>query len=258
MKLNVVKLGFAYWNKPVLNDVGFEAAGGDFVAVVGPNGSGKSTLLKCIDGILKPKTGSIFIDGKNINSLSSLRLAQIIAYVPQSEGGGFPATVFETVLMGRKPRASWTPSEFDLKKTAAIIKQLGLGDLAFRDLDRLSGGQRQKAIIGRALAQETPLLLLDEPTSNLDIKHQLEVLELLKEQTRQGTAVVVAIHDLNLAARYADKIIMLHQGTVFAAGGPEVLSQANIESVYGVKVKIIRENGRLLIASAEAAGEKVG
>jgi iron complex transport system ATP-binding protein len=160
--------------------------------------------------------------------------------------------------MGRKPHMSWTPGEVDLQKTAQVIEQLHLNDLALINLDQLSGGQRQKVLIGRALAQDTPLLLLDEPTANLDLKHQLEVLELLKAQTQKRVTVIVAIHDLNLAARYSNKLIMLHQGMIFAAGGAEILNQPNIEAVYEVQVKLIRDNGRLLVIPEQMAGEKVG
>ncbi len=258
MKLQVRDLRFAYQSQPVLNQIVLEVETGDFVSIVGPNGSGKSTLLRCIDNILKPKTGTILIDGQNIAALSGTILAQNIAYVPQSEGGGFPANVFETVLMGRKPHVAWSPGRNDLQKTAAVIEQLGLEELALRDLSQLSGGQRQKVFIGRALAQETDLLLLDEPTANLDLKHQLEVLELLKKQTRKGIAVVVAIHDLNLAARYSNKVIMLREGAIFAAGGTEVLNQENIEKVYEVKVMIMKEKDRLIVVPEETAGEQVG
>jgi iron complex transport system ATP-binding protein len=258
MRLQIQAVEFAYRSKPILNRVNFTVQTGDFVALVGPNGSGKSTLLRCIDGILKPQTGCVLIDGEKSGALGGAALARRIAYVPQSEGAGFSVSVFETVLMGRKPHMSWTPGEADLQKTAQVIAQLRLDDLALVNLDQLSGGQRQKVLIGRALAQDTPVLLLDEPTANLDLKHQLEVLELLKAQTQKGITVMVAIHDLNLAARYSNKIVMLRQGAIFAAGGAEVLNQPNIEAVYEVKVNIINVQGRLLVIPEQAAGEKVG
>ncbi|MCL6591322.1 MAG: ABC transporter ATP-binding protein [Firmicutes bacterium] len=258
MKLQVRDLRFSYQSEQVLDQIVLEVETGDFVSIVGPNGSGKSTLLRCIDGILKTKAGTVLIDGKNITAMSGTVLAQNIAYVPQSEGGGLPANVFETVLMGRKPYIAWSPGRDDLQKTAAVIEQLGLEELALRDINQLSGGQRQKVFIGRALAQDTGLILLDEPTANLDLKHQLEVLELLKAQTRKGIAVIAAIHDLNLAARYSNKVIMLREGAIFAAGGPEVLNQENIEHVYEVKVMIIKDKDRLIVVPEETAGEKVG
>jgi iron complex transport system ATP-binding protein len=258
VQLQIDSVKFAYRSKPILNQISFTVQTGDFVALVGPNGSGKSTLLRVIDGILKAQSGCVLINGENTGGLKGAALARQVAYVPQSEGAGFSVNVFETILMGRKPHMSWAPGAADLQKTAQVIEQLRLNDLALTNLDQLSGGQRQKVLIGRALAQETPLLLLDEPTANLDLKHQLEVLELLKTQTQQGITVIVAIHDLNLAARYSNKIIMLQQGAIFAAGGTEVLNQPNIEAIYEVQVKLIRDNGRLLVIPEQTAGEKVG
>jgi iron complex transport system ATP-binding protein len=258
VQLQIEAVEFSYRSKPILNRISFAVQTGDFVALVGPNGSGKSTLLRVIDGILKAQTGSVFIDGKNTRGLDGASLARQVAYVPQSEGAGFPVNVFETILMGRKPHMAWAPGTVDLQKTAQVIEQLCLNEMALTNLDQLSGGQRQKVLIGRALAQDTPLLLLDEPTASLDLKHQLEVLELLKTQTQKGITVIVAIHDLNLAARYSNKIIMLHQGAIFAAGGVEVLNQPNIETVYEVQVKLIKDNGRLLVIPEQTAGEKVG
>jgi iron complex transport system ATP-binding protein len=258
MQLQIQAIEFAYRSRPILNRISFTVVTGEFVALVGPNGSGKSTLLRVIDSILKPQAGCVLIDGQNAGALGRAALARQIAYVPQSEGTGFAVNVFETILMGRKPHMSWTPGETDLQKTARVINELHLDDLALTNLGQLSGGQCQKVLIGRALAQDTSLLLLDEPTANLDLKHQLEVLELLKTQTQNGTTVIVVIHDLNLAARYSDKIIMLHQGEIFAAGGAEVLNQPNIEAVYEVQVKLIKDNGRLLVIPERTAGEKVG
>jgi iron complex transport system ATP-binding protein len=258
MIIKVDKLSFQYQHIPVLREISFEAAEGDFLAIVGPNGSGKSTLLKCMNGILQPKAGAVAIDGEQVSAIGRRKLARCIAYVPQSEARSFPISVFETVLMGRRPHASWRPSRSDLEKTAAVLSRLKLEELAFREINKLSGGQRQKVNIGRALAQETPVLLLDEPTSNLDLKHQLEVLDLLTELTRQGITVIISIHDLNLAALYSNKVVMINEGKVFATGGREVLNQENIEAVYGVRVRMVQEKDRLNFIPMEVAGERVG
>lgn len=228
------------------------------MALIGPNGSGKSTLLRCIDGILKPKAGQIFIDGQDTGRMDPTVLARHLAYVPQSETSGFPVNVFETILMGRKPHMAWIPSEADLQKTAAVIEQLHLNDLALTKINQLSGGQRQKVLIGRALVQDSALLLLDEPTASLDLKHQLEVLDLLKMQTQKGISVIIAIHDLNLAVRYCNKLILLNQGEIFAAGGAEIINEANLEAVYEVKVSIMRNNRNLIIIPETTVGEKIG
>lgn len=254
MKLQALGVEFSYNSHPVLNDVNLSIESGQFVSIVGPNGSGKSTLLRCIDRILTPRRGVIRINERELKDFSVMELAQAVGYVPQNETGNHGITVFEMVLMGRKPYGDWGPSPDDLRKTAAIIDQLGLKELAQRGIGTLSGGQRQKVCIGRALAQEAALILLDEPTANLDLKRQLEVLDLLKEETRRGVSVLVAVHDLNLAAQYSDQIIMLSNGEIFSAGGTEILNEENIETVYGVKVNLVSNGLQRVIIPIRTAG----
>ncbi len=167
--------------------------------------------------------------------------------MPQSEGGTFPATVFDTVLLGRKPHIQWSPQQKDLEITAAVIEKLDLSEISLKSINKLSGGQRQRVFIARALAQEPEILLLDEPTANLDLKHQLEVLKVLKELSHQGITVVIAIHDLNLALQYSDKFVLLKEGEIFATGGKEIISNKNIEKLYDIKVKIIKDDGHFII-----------
>jgi len=246
-KINIRNLDFSYNGSLVLNNINHIFEEGKLFSIVGPNGSGKSTLIKCIDALLKPKKGSIYLDEKNISGMSSAELAKKIAYVPQSEHSTFPATVFDTVLMGRKPHINWSPSERDLKICAEVIQQLDLQDITLKYINKLSGGQRQRVFIARALAQQPEILLLDEPTANLDLKHQLEVLRILKELTQKGITIIIAIHDLNLALQYSDHFILLKDGVIFASGGKEIISDKNIEKLYGLKVKIISENGNCFI-----------
>jgi iron complex transport system ATP-binding protein len=255
VKLKVDNIWFSYNSAPVLDKVTFKLGCGEVLAVVGPNGSGKSTLLKCIDQILKPKSGVIRIEGKKINDYSNEDVAKKMGYVPQSNGKSFPSTVFDTILLGRKPHIRWGPTSTDFNIVSKVINSLKLEDLTLRDINELSGGQRQKVIIGRALAQEPSILLLDEPTANLDLKHQLEVLKLVREQANKGVSAIIAIHDLNLALRYSDKILMLDKGKVFAAGGLDVLTPENIESVYDVKVRVVKDNGRILVIPEEPNGD---
>jgi len=247
MKIIIHDIEFSYNGIPVLKNVNNRFEKGDFVALVGPNGSGKSTLIKCLNGILKVQKGAVLIDNKAINFFTSNDLARKIAYVPQSENKNTVLTVFDTVLLGRKPFINWKPARRDLDKTAEIIKMLHLDHVAMKDFNKLSGGQQQTVLIARALAQEPEILLLDEPTANLDIKHQIEVLEILKSLSEKGITIIIALHDINTAVRYASKIMMLKEGKVFACGGRETITEQNIERLYDIKVKIIKDNNHFFI-----------
>ncbi|MBN1158951.1 MAG: ABC transporter ATP-binding protein [Bacteroidales bacterium] len=247
MKITVQDIEFSYNGSPALQNVNTGIEKGDFVALVGPNGSGKSTLIKCLNGILKTRKGTVLIDEKPINAFTPGELAKEMAYVPQSENRKSALHVFDVILLGRKPYIYWKPTDHDLRITANIMKTLHLEDLAMRDVNKLSGGQQQTVFIARALAQEPDILLLDEPTANLDIKHQMEVLELLKEQADKGITVIIALHDINMAMRYANKIMMLKEGTLFASGGTEIITKENIEKLYDIKVHIIREHENIFV-----------
>ncbi|MFO7924979.1 MAG: ABC transporter ATP-binding protein [Bacteroidales bacterium] len=247
MKIQIKDIEFSYNSTPVLNNITTNIEGGDMVALVGPNGSGKSTLIKCLNKILIPQKGAIFIDDKLIDNLPSVELAKKMAYVPQNENKSIGVNVFDMVLTGRKPYINWKPSKKDLDITAKIINTLQIQDIAMKDVNKLSGGQQQMVYMARALAQQPGILLLDEPTANLDIKHQLEIMELLKGFSKQGIIIIIALHDINMAIRYASKFIMLKEGNIFATGGKEVLSEENIESLYNVKVHLIRESNRIFI-----------
>ncbi len=217
------------------------------LAIVGPNGSGKSTLIKCINGVLKPKQGTILLDEKDTASLSLMQIAKRIGYVSQSNAVNiFPITVFDAVLLGRRPHLSWRNSERDLEKVEEVLQLLKMENYALRDMHELSGGEQQKVLIARALAQEVDILLLDEPTSNLDVKHQLEVMEIIRTLAIQrGLSVIMAIHDLNLAAKYADQIAMLKDGGVYCVGEPAAVFTAdNVRSVYGIDVIVRNESGK--------------
>jgi len=240
VKLMIKELSFSYGSCPVLQGLTLEVGEGEIAGIVGPNGSGKSTLLRCLARVLKPRQGVIFLDGKKAAGMSPGELARKLGYVPQAAAEAFPFTVLETVLMGRKPYLKWGVTKRDLEVVGQALKYMGIEDLAERYLDQLSGGQRQKVLLARALAQEPEVLLLDEPTSSLDIKHQLEVLELVKHRVqREKSTVVMVMHDLNLAARFSDQIIILKDGCIFAAGRPKtVLNTENIAIVYGVEAVV--------------------
>ncbi|MGE5349325.1 MAG: ABC transporter ATP-binding protein, partial [Actinomycetota bacterium] len=178
-------------------------------------------------------------------------LARHMAYVPQSQYNLFPATVFDTVLLGRNPYITWSPGANDRRITAEILVKLGLDDIALKDINKLSGGQRQRVFIARALAQQPAVILLDEPTANLDLKHQHEILQLLRQLSLDGMTVVVTIHDLNLALKYCSRFLVLDEGNLVAEGGREIIGEKLVEEIYRVKVKIIRDDDNVYILPVE-------
>ena len=248
--ITVKDLSYAYGDREVLREIEFYVNYGETLFIVGPNGSGKTTLLKCLANILKPK-GAIYIEGQELLQLPRREIAKRIGYLPQ-RGEVSNLTVFDAILLGRKPYMSWGPSQRDLKIVNEIVDALELKDLALRRLTELSGGELQKVLIARALVQEPKIILLDEPTNNLDLKNQVEIMKLLKRIViERGVAAIITTHDLNLAALYADKIIMLKEGRITAIGGVDVLNPENIEKVYGVKPKIVQHDGRPIILPAD-------
>ena len=244
MKLKVEDVEFGYNGTLVLEGISIDLGRSEIIGIVGPNGAGKSTLIRCIDRILTPKGGTILLDGADISNMTRMEIAKEMGYVPQTATRVFPATVFDTVLMGRRPHLGWKSSEEDVDKVLEILELLGITEFAMRDFNEISGGQQQKVLIARALAQEADILLLDEPTSNLDIRHQLEVMDIMQGIVRNnGISAIVAIHDLNLASRYTDRLLMMNGGRIFAAGSPEsVLTVENIRRAYGVEA-LVKSDG---------------
>jgi len=260
VRLKVKDMEFNYASVHVLKDICIELAASEMLSVIGPNGAGKSTLLRCIDRILSPQKGCILLDGQNIKKMSRMELAKKMGYIPQSATQVFPATVFDVVLMGRRPHIGWRSGEEDTEKVLETLQLLNIEDLSMRDINELSGGQQQKVFIACALTQEPDVLLLDEPTSNLDIRHQLEVMDIIKNIVREKKiSAIMAIHDLNLAARYADRIIMMNSGKIFSAGDPvSVLTPDNIKEVYGVEAEVIDKRGRPHIVPIRAVRQNEG
>ncbi len=247
MILSVEKIGFSYKNNPVLLDVNFKVKKGELVSILGVNGSGKSTLMKCINRILKYKQGLIMVEDRNVKKMKEIEVAQKIGYVPQSSERGF-LTVFDAVLMGRKPYMGWDASKKDIKLTEDILETLNLEEYALRYINELSGGELQKVVLARALVQNPKILLLDEPTSDLDLKNQLEVMEIIREVSKvHKIASVVVMHDINLALRYSDKFVILKEGQIFAAGGRDIITPDIIKETYGVEVEIENFQGIPLV-----------
>lgn len=247
MNIEVQELRFRYNGDQVLKGLSFQVSRGDFLAIVGPNGAGKSTLLKCLDTILKPEYGTILVDGRRLEEIHRKQRSRLIGFVPQGEVNPYPSTVFETIMTGRRPYIEWDPSKEDLDVVAQVIADLKLDEIALRKTDEISGGQRQAAIFGRIVAQDPQVFLLDEPTANLDLKHQMGLLSKLEEFASSGKIVVIAIHDLNMALKYCNRFIMLRDGAIFASGGREIMNEHNIEQVYDVVVSIHRKDVQIFV-----------
>lgn len=260
MNIAVQNVCFSYNSHPILQDVSLNVKQGQIVSIVGPNGAGKSTLLKCMVRLLKPQTGTVHLDGKDIVGKNSRELAKAMGYVPQNTRDVFSFTVLETVLMGRKPHVTWNVGDEDFRVVTQVMKFLGIEKLAERPIDQLSGGQKQKVFVARALAQQPTIFLFDEPTSNLDIRHQLEVFATIKQLAEtEGRTVIVVVHDLNIASRFSDTIVMLKKGTIYAAGKPEqVITEDNIRKVYNVSATIIETKYGHYVVPIEPLGETAG
>jgi iron complex transport system ATP-binding protein len=239
-------LGFAYGHAPVLTGLDLRFEPGLFHAVIGPNGSGKSTLLDLLAGHRRPGTGEVLINGSPVGSIAPSALARLTALVPQEMDFNFPFTVREAVLMGRHPHIPRfsRPTQADLDTVSAAMHATDVAHLAGRTLAELSGGERQRTVLARALAQATPGLLLDEPTSSMDIRHGLAVMSELRRLARQERRTVIAVlHDLNLAAAYCDRIVILDHGRTHSRGSAhDALTPEAIRDVFGVCANVTRRN----------------
>lgn len=239
MVLDISSLSFNFGSKNILADIDLSIKDNGIVGIIGPNGSGKSTLLKCIYRVLKPKTGTIFIDGKNINDYQFKETAKKMAVVAQHNDTHFDFNVLEMVLIGRSPHKKFMErdSAEDIELAYKALEQVNMKDFSDRNFSSLSGGEKQRIILARALVQNTDCLILDEPTNHLDIKHQLHFMSLAKDLK---ITVISAIHDLNIAAMYCDKIYALKEGQIIASGSVnEVITEEVIKTLYDVEAKII-------------------
>jgi ABC-type cobalamin/Fe3+-siderophores transport system ATPase subunit len=245
--LAAIAVTAAYGSRVVLRDCSFAMTSGEIVAVVGPNGAGKSTLLRVLAGLLRPTAGSVALGGQDLATFSRSAVARRIGVVPQIFDTLFPFTVREVVALGRTARlgAFGRASAEDVAAVERAIVDLELTALASRRIDRLSGGERQRAVLAMALAQETAVLLLDEPTVHLDPGHQLATLELLRElATRRQLAVCAVLHDLNLASAFASRIVAIADGRVVRDGSPlEVLRSDLVKAVFGDGLEVIARDG---------------
>ena len=246
--------------KTLLDRADLKAAHGQMVGLIGPNGAGKSTFLRAISGVLRVQSGSIHLDGADLRSLTSKEIAAGLAIVPQIVPYTHGFTAMELVLMGRYPHLGrfQIEGQGDERIARNAMRQTETEQFADRTLDTLSGGERQRVIVSRALAQQPRILLLDEPTANLDVLHQLKVLGLVRQLVDDGLTAVAAIHDLNMAARFCDRLVLLQEGRVLAEGAPEeVLTPKLIAQAFGVKAAVYQDpntgsHAISLIAPADA------
>jgi iron complex transport system ATP-binding protein len=242
--IEVDSIFFRYHQDWVLQDVSFQVRKGEFVGVIGPNGSGKTTLLKILYRLLSPQQGEVFFDRLSLEKMSRGEIAKKIAVVAQETYPAFPFRAIEMVLMGRSPYLGHlmfeSPKDLEIAKKA--MEWTETLPISQRPIDELSGGERKRVYIARALAQEPEMILLDEPTSNLDIHHQVEFLDLVLSLNREkGLTILMASHDLNLASEYCDRLIFLQNGKIYKMGSPEeVMTRENIEKVYGCEVWVDR------------------
>lgn len=239
---------FAYQkSKDILNNIAFETESGHCLAILGNNGAGKSTLLRCLNKILKPYSGKIVVCEQDISELKRREIARTVSYVAQ-HGNIDQCTVFDAILLGRKPYIRIEPTAHDLQIVRDVIQRLGLNGYEMRLLTELSGGEVQKVMLARALAQQPRVLLLDEPTSNLDLKNQHEVMSLAAMIAKEDQMlVIVVIHDLNLAIRYCDRFLFLRDGMVYRYGDEAILTEQTICDVYEVDVRIVDVEGQKIV-----------
>lgn len=244
MKLRADRVDAGYDGRMVLRQLELDVARGEIVALVGPNGSGKSTLVRALARVLKPRAGSVLLDGKAISSLSTREVARELALLPQGPTLANDLSVQELVWMGRSPHQGLLglPSVQDRQAVEWAIDETGVGDMRDRAVSSLSGGERQRAWIAMALAQRPEVLLLDEPTTFLDLSHQIEVLELIRYLNQEHSiTVLMVLHDLNQAARYAARIVVMQEGSVYCSGPPaEVLTAETLREVFGVDGRVIQ------------------
>lgn len=247
MTLSISGLSFAYGRNDILEDVNFSLEQGQIVVLLGPNGTGKTTLLRAINGILRPAMGTVLLDGRSLASCPRRDRAKIFGYVPQRDEPQH-LTVFDAVLLGRRPHIAWTVKKEDVEKVGMVLRALSLEKFSLRFLDELSGGEFQKVALARALVQEPKVLLLDEPTSSLDLKNQIDMLRTLRQIVQErNVAILMSIHDLNTSLRVADRLIFLRDGVVCAACRPAEATADLIGDVYGLPVDVIAHDGAPLV-----------
>jgi iron complex transport system ATP-binding protein len=242
--IRINHISFAYSGNEVLKDISFNVQSGECVGILGNNGAGKSTLVTCLNKIRAPKTGAVYIDNQDVLNMGRLETARHISYVAQKNELSH-MTVFDCVLLGRKPYIRWSLSQADIAICDSMIEQVGLAKFKLRYINELSGGELQKVMLARAFVQQPQLLLLDEPTSNLDPKNQYEMLALVRRMARErNIGVLIVIHDLNLALRYCDTFAFIKDGVIYRYGDASIITKETILDVYGINAVVTEVDGR--------------
>ena len=240
MNFDVHGISVRYGSHEVVHQASFSLLPGEVLCVIGPNGSGKSSLVKALAGVIEPSKGKLLLDGSDLSTHSRKEIAKHIGYVPQNLHYLTSSTVLEVVILGRKPHVQWSLSLHDLDVVEDAMKRVNVVHLANKLLSETSGGERQRVFLARTLAQEPEIFLFDEPTSSLDIKHQIEVFFMIQQLALAGNAVLVVVHDLNFAYHFADRVLLMHEGHLVTIGGvDEVMTKARIQEVYGVPMEFL-------------------
>lgn len=259
MRMEVQGLCQGYGKEDVISDISFTAESGELVSILGPNGCGKSTLIKSLCNVMRPRSGRIDIDGCDILGKTPDELAKLIGYVPQTISSAGYTTVYDLVLIGRRPYVKWNYTTEDLRIVADSMITMNVNAYMRQDVNNLSGGQRQRAFIARALAQQPAFYVFDEPTSSFDLRNQLDTMRIMKSLIeRENACLIVALHDLNLAIRYSDKVIVLNDGGIYDMGTPEkVITPTMIKDVYGVKADVLEDSHGLFVRSYDDDDDKM-
>jgi len=243
MFFEVNGITFAYRSRRILDNVSFTVEADDLVSILGPNGVGKTTLIKCINKVLRPQAGHVNVEGANLHGMNKKDIAKNIGYVAQKSETS-KTTVFDSVLLGRKPHFEWEVTEKDIRLAGRVLHLLGLDDLALKYVDEISGGEYQLVQIARVLVQQPKVILLDEPTSSLDLSNQHMIMHLIRNIVKKNhMAAIMIIHDLNLAIRHSDKFILMKEGKVYAAGTHEIITPESIKAVYNIEAFVERVRG---------------
>ena len=245
--IEIKNISFSYAENEVLKNVSLDVQPGECVGILGNNGAGKSTFITCLNKIRTPKTGELYIDGQDMLKMGRLDVARRVSYVAQKNDIN-QITVFDSVLLGRKPYIKWAVTQKDIDLCDSMIAQVGMSEFKLRYVNELSGGELQKVMLARALVQQPKLLLLDEPTSNLDPKNQYEMLALVQKLAKErNISVLIVIHDLSLALRYCNKFLFIKSGVVYQYGDESIITEETISSVYGITSVVTEVDGRKIV-----------